>query len=280
MKGINSTPAPPTVIRPPGSWPGLGLAEAWRHRSIVFVLAKRNLKVRYRQTVVGAGWAMAQPILLMLVFTVFFGLLVRLPSDGVPYPVFFLAALAIWQVATKVLNEGSTSVVANSALVNRVYFPRIYFPASVALASLVDLLFNGLALGILLLAFGFVPGWSLLVLPAFVAITYATSLGAALWLSAINVAYRDVAVVLAFLTQLWFFTTPIIYPVSIIPEQYVLFYYLNPMALVITGVRSALLGTPPPPLEAWPTAISVCLLVLVTGYLFFRRREATFSDVI
>jgi lipopolysaccharide transport system permease protein len=270
----------PTVIRPPGSWPGLGLAEAWRHKSIVVVLARRNLKVRYRQTVVGAGWAMAQPILLMLVFTVFLGLLARLPSDGVPYPVFFLAALAIWQVTTKVLNEGSNSVVANSALVNRVYFPRIYFPVSVALASIVDLIFNGLALAIVLLAFGFLPGWGVLVLPVLIAITYATSLGAAFWLSAVNVAYRDVAVVLAFLTQLWFFTTPIIYPASIVPGPYVLLYYINPMALVITGVRSALLGTPPPPPEAWPIAIAMALLVLVTGYIFFRRRESTFSDVI
>lgn len=270
----------PTIIRPPGRWPGLGLAEVWHYRSIAFVLAKRNLKVRYRQTLVGAGWAVVQPLLLMLVFTIFFGLLARLPSDGVPYPVFFLAALAIWQVATKVLNEGSLSVVGNAALVNRVYFPRVYFPASVALASLVDLSFNALALTVLLLAFGFVPGWGLLLVPLLVAITYVTSLGAALWLSAINVAYRDVAVLLAFLTQLWFFTSPIIYPAAIVPERFLLLYYLNPMALVVTAMRGALLGTPLPPLEAWPLAITVALVVLTTGYVFFRTREPTFSDVI
>jgi lipopolysaccharide transport system permease protein len=278
--GTASPPVETTIIRPPGSWPGLGLGEAWHFRSIAFVLAKRNLKVRYRQTVVGAGWAVAQPILLMLVFTIFFGLLARLPSDGVPYPVFFLSALAIWQIATKVLNEGSMSVVGNAALVNRVYFPRVYFPASVALASLVDLTFNALALTALLLIFGIVPGWTLLLVPLLVAITYVTSLGAAFWLSAINVMYRDVTVLLAFLTQLWFFTTPIIYPASIVPQQFLVFYYLNPMALVVTALRGALLGTPFPPLEAWPIAISMALLVLVSGYVFFRKREPTFSDVI
>jgi lipopolysaccharide transport system permease protein len=269
-----------TIIRPPGRWPGLGLGELWRYRSICLVLAKRNLKVRYRQTLIGAGWAVLQPIMLMLVFTIFLGLLARIPSDGVPYPVFFLTALAIWQVAAKVLSEGSSSVVANAALVNRVYFPRVLFPASVALASLVDLAFNGLALALVLLAFGFIPGWEIMILPALIAITYATSLGIAFWLSAVNVAFRDVAVLLAFLTQLWFFTTPIIYPASIVPEPYHLLYFLNPMALVVTSARWALLGTPAPPLEAWAVGVAVALLLLVTGYIFFRQRERTFADVI
>ncbi|HUG48511.1 MAG TPA: ABC transporter permease [Candidatus Limnocylindria bacterium] len=278
--GAPPTALRPTVIRPPGRWPGLGLGELWRQRSICLVLAKRNLKVRYRQTLLGAGWAVLQPMILMLVFTVFFGLLARLPSDGLPYPVFFFTALAIWQVAAKVLNEGSASVVANAALVNRVYFPRTYFPVSVALASLVDLAFNGLALAILLLAFGYAPSLPLIVVPVLVALMYATSLGVAFWLSAINVAFRDVAVLLAFVTQLWFFSTPIIYPASIIPEQYEALYYLNPMALVVTALRWALVGAPAPPLEAWPLGIGVVALLLVSGYLFFRQREQTFSDVI
>jgi lipopolysaccharide transport system permease protein len=270
----------PTVIRPPRGWPGWGLWELWRYRSICLVLAKRNLKVRYRQTLIGAGWAVIQPIMLMLVFTVFFGLLGRIPSDGVPYPVFFLTGLAIWQVAVKILVEGSASVVANSALVNRVYFPRIFFPISVALASGVDLFFNALALAIFLVAFGFVPPFTIVLVPMLVAIAYVTSLGAAFWLSAINVAFRDVSVVLAFVAQLWFFTTPIIYPASIIPEPYELLYYLNPMALVITGLRGVLLGTPPPPIEAWPLGVAIAALVFVSGYIFFRQREQTFADII
>jgi lipopolysaccharide transport system permease protein len=243
-------------------------------------LARRNLKVRYRQTLIGAAWAVLQPIMLMLVFTIFFGLLVRLPSDGIPYPVFFFVALAIWQVAAKVLQEGSASVVANTALVNRVYFPRIYFPVSIALASLVDLAFNTVAVVILLLLFGYQPGFAVLVVPLLVALCYATSLGVAFCLSAINVAYRDVAVMLAFLTQLWFFSTPIIYPASIIPEPYNTLYFINPMALVVTAMRWAVAGTPAPPLEAWPLAFAVATLVLVSGYIFFRQREQTFSDVI
>lgn len=277
---ISEARAGPTIIRPPGRWPGLGLAEAWRQRSICLVLAKRNLKARYRQTVLGAGWAVLQPLMLMLVFTVFFGLLVRLPSDGVPYPVFFLTGLAVWQVAAKVVAEGSPSVVANAALVSRVYFPRIYFPTSIAIASLVDLTFNALALAVLVVAFGFVPAWPLLVVPVLIAITYATSLGVAFWLSAINVAFRDVAVLLAFVIQLWFFTTPIIYPASIVPPPYEFLYYLNPMALVVTALRWAVLGTPAPPAEAWPLGAGLAALLLVTGYIFFRKREPTFTDAI
>ena len=279
-RAVGSLSTAPTVIRPPARWPGFALGELWRYRSICRVLARRNLKVRYRQTVIGASWAVLQPVMLMLVFTIFFGFLVRVPSDAVPYPVFFLTALSIWQVAVKVLAEGSSSVVANAALVNRVYFPRAYFPISVALASLVDLAFNGLALVVVLVAFGFIPGWQVTIVPVLIAITYATSLGAAFWLSAVNVAFRDVAVVLGFVTQLWFFTTPIIYSASIIPQEYEPLYYLNPMALVVTSARWAFLGTPPPPLVAWPLATAVALLLLITGYLFFRRRERTFSDVI
>lgn len=273
-------PAAPTVIRPPRRWPGLDLAEAWAQRSICLVLAKRNIKVRYRQTIVGAGWAVLQPLMLMLIFTVFFGLLARVPSDGVPYPVFFLTGLAIWQVAAKVLAEGGPSVVANAALVSRVYFPRVYFPTSIAIASLVDLAFNALALALVVLAFGFGPTWPLLVVPVLVAITYATSLGVAFWLSAINVAFRDVAVLLAFLIQLWFFTTPILYPASIVPPPYEFLYYLNPMALVVTALRWAVLETPGPPLVAWPLGVGVAALLLATGYIFFRKREPTFADAI
>jgi lipopolysaccharide transport system permease protein len=274
----HQTPRPPTVIRPPRVWPGWGLSELWRHAPICVVLARRNLKVRYRQTLIGAGWAVIQPLMLMLVFTVFFGLLVRLPSDGVPYPVFFLTGLAIWQVTAKVLVEGSGSVVANATLVSRVYFPRVYFPVSVALASLVDLAFNGLALALFLGIFGFVPVTTILVVPLLVAIAYIVSLGAAFWLCAINVAFRDVAVLLAFVAQLWFFSTPIIYPASVIPAPYDFVYYLNPMALVVTALRWALLGTPPPPVEAWALGTIVAFIVFVTGYMFFRQREQTFSD--
>jgi lipopolysaccharide transport system permease protein len=244
------------------------------------VLAQRSLKVRYRQTAIGVVWAVLTPLALMAIFTIFFGVLARLPSDGVPFPIFFFSALSVWQVMAKILTEGSGSVVSNSALVNRVYFPRVYFPFAVALASLVDLAFNLLALGVLLLLFGRVPGMAIVLAPLLIAIGYVTCLGVVLWLSALNVAYRDVAVLLPLIVQAWFFLTPIIYTASIVPARWHWLYYLNPMALVVTGMRWAVVGTAPPPPEAWPLAIAVALVAFLSGYLFFRRRESTFSDVV
>lgn len=276
--------APPeqavTTIRPPGRWPGLGLGEVWRYRSICMVLARRNLKVRYRQTVVGAGWAIVQPIMLMLVFTLFFGLLARLPSGGLPYPVFFYLGLLPWHMVGKILTEGSTSVVANSALVTRVYLPRIYFPTSVALGSLADLAFGTVALTLLLVVFGIVPGPEVILAPVFIVIAWAAGLGVAYWLSAVNVAYRDVTQLLPFLAQLWMFGSPIIYPSSIIPDPYRALYFLNPLALVIEGFRWVIADAPSPPPEAWLLGTSVAVVLLVTGYMFFRQRERSFSDLV
>ncbi len=269
-----------TILRPPTRWPGWGLREAWDFRSICMVLARRALKVRYRQTVVGVAWALIQPLALVLIFTIFFGLLARLPSQGVPYPLFYMSGLAIWQVVSKVLSEGTGSVVANGALVNRVYFPRVYFPLSTAIASLVDLAVNGIALAFLMVLYGFLPGIGIITLPILIVVAYAVSLGLAMLLAALNVAYRDVGVMLPLLTQIWFFITPLIYASTIIPERFQWLYYLNPMALVVTGMRWALLGTPPPPWFAWPEGVVISLLVLAGGYLVFRRRETAFADIV
>ena len=270
----------PTIIRPPTRWPGLHLAELWRFRSICIVMAERSLKVRYRQTVIGAGWAILQPLLLMVVFTVFFTLLQRFPSEGLPYPVFFLLGLLPFQLASKILNEGSASVVANGALVNRVYFPRAYFPIATAISSLVDLLFGLIPLAALLLLFGIVPGWDVIFAPLFAAIALFTSLGIALWLSALNAQYRDITQIIPFVTQLWMFSSPVIYPSSIIPEHWRWLYFLNPMVCVIDGFRWAFAGAPAPgPLECAEGVVVMCIL-LVSGYVFFRKRESTFSDVV
>ncbi len=233
------------MIEPPAGWPGLGLDEAWRLRSICLVLAHRSLKVRYRQTAVGVVWALLQPLALMAIFTIFFGVLARLPSDGVPYPVYFFSALAVWQVVAKVMTEGTGSVVANSALVNRVYFPRVYFPFAVALATFVDLFFNLVALTVLMALYRIVPAITVVLVPVLILIAYATSLGVVLWLSALNVAFRDVTVLLPVIVQAWFFITPVIYSASIVPPAWYWLYYLNPMALVVTGIRWALFDTPP-----------------------------------
>ncbi len=269
-----------TIIRPPGRWPGLGLTEVWRYRSICLVLARRNLMVRYRQTLIGAGWVIIQPVLLMIVFTVFFGLLARVPTDGLPFPVFFFLGLLPWQMVAKILSEGSTSVVANSTLVTRVYLPRVYFPTSVAMASLVDLAFGFVALAILLALFGIIPGAAIMVAPVLIAIALVAGLGVAYWLSALHVAYRDVGQLLPFLVQVWMFSSPIIYPSSIIPEPYRALYYLNPMALIVEGFRWGFAGAAPPPIQAWALGTGMAATLLVTGYLFFRHRERTFSDLV
>jgi lipopolysaccharide transport system permease protein len=269
-----------TTIVPPRRWPELGLAEAWRLRRVCVVLAERILKVRYRQAAVGIGWALIQPLLLMLAFTVFFGLLTRMPTENVPYPLFFFSGLTIWQVMAKMLSEGSNSVLANTALVTRIYFPRVYFPVSVALSTLVDLFFALLALGVLMLYFGFIPGAAVLALPLVLVVIYASALGVTLWLSALNVAYRDVAVLVPFITQVGFFLSPIIYPASIVPAQFQLLYFLNPMALGIEGFRWALLHTPAPSLAAWVVSCASATLLLASGYVFFRKREGTFADLI
>ncbi len=270
-----------TVIRPPGRWPGLGLKELWRYRSICLVLARRNLKVRYRQTAIGASWAILQPVLLTIVFTVFFGVLGRMPQQGdVPFPVFFMAGIVIWHAASKLLSQGTVSIVQNSALIEKVYFPRAYFPLSAALVGLVDLFFGMLALAALLAVFQIVPGWSVILVPFLVAVAFTTVVGAALWLSALNATHRDVIHVLPFLTQIWFFSSPILYPADFVPEPFYTLYFVNPMAFVITGFRWAFTGLTAPPPAAWIMAPVVAGTLLVTGYIFFRRREPTFDDVL
>ena len=236
--------------------------------------------VRYRQTIVGAMWAILQPLLLMIVFTIFFGVLSNVRSEGVPYAVFVMTGLTIWQVVAKVLNEGSLSVVNNAGIVNKIYFPRAYLPISSALGSLIDLFFAMLALAVMLLIYGIVPGWQLIFAPAFIAIAVAAVTGVAFWLSALYVSYRDVAQLLPSATQLWLFISPIIYSGSIVPEELQPIYWLNPMAIAVDGLRWSILGTAPPPLLEFVLGTTVTTLLLVGGYLFFRQREPGFSDTV
>jgi lipopolysaccharide transport system permease protein len=276
----NASSAWTTVIKPPGRWPGLALGELLRYRSICAVLVRRSLMVRYRQTIVGAAWTLLQPVSMMIVFTVFFGILSRVPSDNVPYPVFVYAGLLIFQVVAKILNEGSTSVVSNSSLITKIYFPRIYLPVSVAISALVDMAFSLVAFVVLLAWYGIVPGPSIVALPVLLAIALGGALGVSFWLSALNAAYRDVTQLLPFLTQLWMFTSPVIYPSSLIPETLRPLYWLNPLAVAIDGFRWMITGVAAPPLTEWLIGATVAAILLATGYLFFRRREPTFSDVV
>ncbi len=269
-----------TIIRPPGPLPRLNLGELWQYRAICLVLAKRSLKARYRQAFLGVSWTILQPILLMIVFTVFFGLFARVPTEGLPHPVFYFLGLLPWQIVARIVNEGSLSVVANAALVTRVYFPRVYLPLATAISALVDFAFGLVALVILLVAFGASPSVGLLAVPLLLVIALATSLGVAMWLAALNAAYRDVTQLLPSLVQLWFFASPVLYPSTIIPEAFRGMYYLNPMAVVIDGFRWAFAGARVPPSEAWLAGVFVAVLLLVSGYVFYRQREQFFADVV
>jgi lipopolysaccharide transport system permease protein len=265
---------------PPKSWPGLGLGELWRYRRICLVLTRRSLMIRYRQTLLGVAWTIGQPTLLMIIFTVFFGVLGRLPSQGIPWPVFYYLGILPWHMTARILNEGSASIVANGTLLNRVYFPRAYFPIAAVLASLVDFLFGLVPLAILLLFFGIHLTPNVLFVPMFVGMAAMTGLGVAFLLSSLNASYRDITQMLPAITQAWFFLTPIIYPVTFVPARFQNIYALNPMVTVVTGLRWAFAGATPPTPEEVAIGFSVGIFLIVTGYLVFRHREPTFADVV
>jgi lipopolysaccharide transport system permease protein len=270
----------PTVITPPGRGRGrgLGLRELWDYRSVVAVLTRRNLMVRYRQTVVGIAWVVLQPLALTAVLSIAFSLLDRFGSPGVPFPVFYLSAFWLWVPMTKVINEGTNSILANLELVTRVYVPRALIPLSVAAATMVDLVIEfAIFIGFLLL-FGFPPSPLIVLTPVLLAIGYTTVIGMTYFLAAVNTRYRDAQLALPFLVQMWFFASPIIYPTEWIPESLQPFYYLNPMALVITASRWVFAGLPAPPAYAWAEASIVAVLFLIGGYLYFRSQEPTFAD--
>jgi lipopolysaccharide transport system permease protein len=267
-------------LGPSRGWPGLGIGELWLHRAVAVALARRTLMVRYRQTYLGALWVLIQPLLMAVVFTIFFGMLARVPTDGVPFAVFFMIGLVFYNNAVKIFNEGGMSIVANSGLVQRIYLPRATFPISVSLASLVDFAFTFLALLVVMLWYSIEPTGAIIIIPLLLAISFTTALGMAFWVASLSAAYRDLHIMLPFLSQVWMFASPIIYSVSVIPDWALPFYYVNPLALVITEARWALTGSAPAPLFAWFEAIAVAGALIVTGYLMFRSRQRTFADLL
>lgn len=267
-------------IRPSGRWPALNLEELWSYRGLFFFLVWRDIKVRYAQTVLGAGWAILQPVLTMLIFTVIFGILLGVPSDGVPYPPFALAALVPWTYFSTAMNQSSNSLILNTRLVTKIYFPRLVIPAAPVLAGLVDFAIAFVILLLMIFGYGMRPsGWELLFLPVLTLVMVFTVLGVGCWLSALNVQYRDVKHITPFLVQLWMYSSPIVYPMSKVPDRFLSIYALNPMAGVIEGFRTILLGTDAVP---WPT-ISISLvmgmLIFVSGVFYFRWSERVFADV-
>jgi lipopolysaccharide transport system permease protein len=257
------------------------LHDVWEYRDLLYFLVWRDVKVRYKQTVLGAAWAVLQPVLATIVFSIFFGRLAKVPSDGVPYPVFAYVALLPWQLFAFCLAESAYSLVSNQNLIKKVYFPRLVIPLSTVLTGLVDFGVAFIVLLILLFGYGIVPSAvSLVLLPALLLFAIAAALSVGIWLSALNVQYRDVRYTLPFLTQIWMFATPVVYSSSLVPEKWRLLYGLNPMAGVVEGFRWALLGGAKGVLpQVWVSAGMVVVL-LAGGLFYFRRMESTFADIV
>jgi homopolymeric O-antigen transport system permease protein len=271
---------PVVVIRPSRGWAPLQLRDLWQYRELLYFLIWRDVKVRYKQTALGAAWAILQPFLAMVIFSVFFGRLAGMPSDGVPYPIFAYSGLVPWTFFAYGLNQASNSLVGGANLVKKVYFPRLIMPLAAVLSGVIDFALAFLVLIGLMLFYGMVPTLAVLLLPLFGLLAMITALSVALWLSALNVEYRDVRYVVPFLTQFWLFATPIAYPSSLLSEPWRTLYGINPMVGVVEGFRWTLLGAGSPPGAMLIVSSVVALALLVGGAFYFRRMEATFADVV
>jgi len=267
-------------IEPSRRWQALNLRDLWRHWELLYFFAWRDIKVRYKQTVFGVAWAVLQPFLTMVVFSAVFGHVAKIPSDGVPYPVFAFAALVPWTFFSNALTLGSTSIVQAPDLITKVYFPRLLIPAASVLGGLFDLLIAMVVLFGMTFYYGMVPGWEAVVLLPLLLLAIASALGATLWLSALNVKYRDVRYAVPFLASIWLFATPVVYPSSLLSEPWQTLIGLNPMAGVVEGFRWALLGTEPAPGPLVLVSIAAGLVFALSGLYFFRRSEDGFADVI
>jgi lipopolysaccharide transport system permease protein len=271
---------PLTVIEPDRGWVSPGFRELWEFRELLYFLIWRDVKVRYKQTLLGGAWAILQPFLTMVVFSVIFGRFAKVPSDGLPYPVFAYTALLPWQLFAHALSESGNSLVMNRHLITKVYFPRLVMPIAAVLAGLVDFGIGFVLLIAMMAYYGIVPSLAILSLPLFLLLAIASALAIGLWLSALNVQYRDIRYTIPFLTQFLLFVTPIAYSASLVPERWRVLYGLNPMAGVVEGFRWALLGTAPGGgAMIGVSVVAVCLLLL-GGLFYFRRMEQTFSDVV
>lgn len=271
---------PTSVIESKSGLGGLDLGAIWDYRELLYILIWRDVKVRYKQTVIGAGWAIFQPVMTMAIFTVVFGSFVKIPSDGLPYAVFAYTALVPWAYFSQALSRSGTSLVGNANLITKVYFPRLLIPLTSVMAPAVDFLFAFLVLLGLIAWFGIVPTWGLLALPLFFLLAMITALAIGLWLSPLNARYRDVGHAIPFLIQLWMFASPVVYPVSLVPESWRLLYSLNPMAGVIEGFRWALLGKGSPDFTLMLVSAVVVFVLLAGGIVFFKRMERTLTDII
>ena len=280
LRTSQSVALPTIRIAPSKGWVSIKLHELWQYRELLYFLIWRDIKVRYKQTALGGAWAIIQPFSTMVVFSLFFGKLAKIPSDNIPYPIFCYAALVPWTFFANGLTQSSESLIGNANLIRKVYFPRLTIPIAAALSGIVDF---GLAFVVLLgmmLYYGVVPTVNVIWLPFFLLLALVCSMGVGLWLSALNLKYRDVRYVVPFVTQLWLFVTPIAYPSTLIPARWQLVYGLNPMAGVVKGFRWALLGTTGGPGSIILVSSLASLLVLIGGVFYFKRMERTFADLV
>ena len=268
------------LIRPERGWLSIDFKEIWTYRDLLFLLAWRDVSVRYKQSAVGIGWAIIQPFMMMIVFTVVFGKFAKLPSEGIPYPVYTYCALLPWNYFARSLTESSNSLVGSTHLITKVYFPRLVLPLSKVFAGLVDFAIAFLMLAAMMAWYGIKPTSGVFFLPFFLFLAMLSSLGVGLWLTAVNVKYRDVAFVVPFLAQFWMYASPVAYSTRIVPERWKWAYGLNPMAGVIDGFRWALLGTTPPDSVMTCVSFIIVLVVLISGLFYFRRMEKTFADIV
>ena len=272
---------PPTVVIQAQRGVGhLDVAALWEYRELLYFFVWRDLKVRYKQTLIGASWAIFQPAVTMVIFTIIFGNLAKIPSDGLPYPVFAYTALVPWMYFSQALTRTSVCLVSDAHLITKVYFPRLIIPLAALMTPAVDFLFSFLLLLGLVAWFGIAPTWGLLALPLFLLLAMITALAVGLWLSPLNVRYRDVSYTIPFLTQVWMFASPVVYPVSLIPDSWRLVYSLNPMVGVIEGFRWGLLGKENPDFSVILISVAVLILLFIGGLAFFKRMERNFADVI
>jgi lipopolysaccharide transport system permease protein len=248
------------------------------YRELVYFLAWRDIKVRYKQTAIGVAWAVLQPLAMMAVFTILFGKLANIPSEGVPYPLFAYAALLPWQLFSRTISESTSSLIKDQRLITRVYFPRIIVPLATTIAAIVDFAIASGLLVVLMFVYGVTPGAAVIWLPAFILLMVIAALGVGFWFSALNVEYRDVMYTVPFIIQFWFFVTPVVYPSSLVPERWQILYGLNPMVGVIEGFRWALLGVGKGPSPMLAVSILIALFLFVSGIIWFQRKEESFVD--
>lgn len=280
VASLQNEMSPTVVIKPSPKWIPLRLTELWQYRELLYFLTWRDIKVRYKQTVLGAAWAIIQPFFMMVVFSLFFGKLAKVPSEGIPYPIFAYAGLLPWQLFSRSLTDSGVSLVTNERLITKVYFPRLIIPISPVLSALLDFMIAFIILIGMMFYYGMIPHLNIIALPLFIVLTLITGLGVGFWFSALNVQYRDIRYTIPFLTQFWLFATPVVYPSSIVPEAWRFLYGLNPMSGVIEGFRWALLGKPEGLGPILIGSILVAIILFISGLYYFRHMEKTFADII